>query len=259
MKIGLCIGGGGSRGYAVVPIIQKLLSEGIRFDAVSGCSVGSIIGSYLALNGNLDDFENEISKINQFKFLRLIDFAGRKKSSILYGKKIKKFLNKEILKEKKFSDLKIPLFINSTDLSTGKPYYFQEGFLIDGVMSSIAIPGVFPPYLYQGKILVDGGVCESLPIRILKEKVDKIIAVSLNEVGISNIKIGLSDVLFKSLSIMMNQNVEFQDDPEVKFLKPVFTGKEANFLKFYKHSSYFQLGKKVIDEKIQEIKEWIGK
>ena len=85
---------------------------------------------------------------------------------------------KKIIDEKYFSDTKIPLTIIATDLKTGKEIKIKKGKLIDAVLASISIPGIFPPYKIDDKLLVDGGISNPTPIDVADEMgADIIIAV----------------------------------------------------------------------------------
>ncbi len=179
-KLGLCLGGGAARGYSLIPIIQKLSRDGVVPDAVSGASIGSIIGAYYCLNGEVDSLLEEIKKMSKKDFAKLIDLNNPTKSAIK-GRRIKKLLQDKFFGNKTFDDLKIPLVIVATDIASFTPVYFTKGKLIDAIMASSSIPGIFPPYKIDGKLYIDGGVSKHIPYKILftKFNVKKVVAVDL--------------------------------------------------------------------------------
>ncbi len=175
-KIGLVLGGGGAKGLASIGVLNVLLSKKIPIHCVAGTSIGSLIGAYYAINLEVKTLEDLVNKMNKKDFIKLIDLTSPKKS-LIGGRKIKRFL-KKIINKKYFSDTKIPLTIVATDLRTGKEIRLKKGKLIDAIMASISIPGIFPPYKINDRLLVDGGISNPTPIDVIDEMgADIIIAV----------------------------------------------------------------------------------
>jgi NTE family protein len=99
---------------------------------------------------------------------------------LIKGEKVKKLLI-EWLGEATFSDTKIPLRTIATDIITGKQEVFSAGPLVDAVQASMAIPSMFKPIEYKDKILVDGGICNPVPVDIVRQMgADIVIAVNLD-------------------------------------------------------------------------------
>lgn len=87
-KIGLALGSGAVRGYAIVPILKKLEKEGIEISAISGSSIGALIGAYYSLHGEVDSFMSISKNLTRKDFLKLVDL-NNPKVSMIKGKKIK--------------------------------------------------------------------------------------------------------------------------------------------------------------------------
>jgi len=263
-KIGLALSGGAARGYSQIPIIQKINKEEIKIDIVSGSSAGALIGAYFALYGEVDSLIEKLKKMSWKDWLKLIDFQNPKKS-LIKGKKIKKFLEKEFFQDKKFDDTKIKLIIVATDVQNNKPVYFTSGKIIDAVMYSLAIPGVFPLGEYKDKILTDGQVSEHLPVEILfKKGAKKVIGVDV----LKNIKIDINEIKKSSLNLLLalfyrGLLTSKISDPKNTFIfAPNFTKKDTkigNNLRFDKIKANIEPGENILNKEWKEFKKWLEK
>lgn len=176
-KIGLALGGGGAKGFAHIGVLRALEELEIKIDIVSGTSIGAVIGA-LHCSG-LNSFEIELL-IKQSPWKKFIDFNFPKKGFVK-GDKFENYL-RYILDSKTFSDLKKPFFVTSTDILNSQEVIFNKGDLVKAVRASISIPGIFNPVGLNNRVLVDGGVLDNLPFKLLKENgAKKIIAVNLKK------------------------------------------------------------------------------
>jgi NTE family protein len=174
-KVGLVLGGGGARGLAHIGVLKVLEENNIPIDFVSGTSIGAIIGALYCLGKKPSEIEEIAKKIN---WKNIFDF-GFSLKGIIKGKKIEDYL-RDIFEEKSFSDLKIPFFATAVDINESTEVVFNKGDLTNAVRASISIPGIFKPIMNNGRVLVDGGVLDNLPIKVLKENgAEVIIAVNL--------------------------------------------------------------------------------
>jgi len=173
----LALGGGGSRGIAHIGVIQELETNGIEIIGIAGTSIGSIIGALFALGHPTDEMRELFQKVDQSK---LFGFPFSDGPGLLGYKGIKDFLVQHI-GTKTFADTKIPFKIATTDLHTNTVEYLSHGPLVEAILSSIAIPGVFPPIIREHQLFVDGGVLDPVPVRAARSLNlnAKIIAVTL--------------------------------------------------------------------------------
>jgi len=172
-KIGLVLSGGGARGIAHIGIIKVLRENNIPINVIAGSSMGAFVGAAYSASLNIDEIEKKALMFNQKKFFHLYDFSL--KSGLIKGEKVEQFI-KSFIKANDFSELKIPLVVNATDLSTGKEVIFNKGNLIHAVRASMNFPGFFVPKKINNHYLVDGGVVNPMPISLLQDKnVDTII------------------------------------------------------------------------------------
>ena len=201
MRVGLSLGGGGAHGYAHIGAIRALEEAGIKVDLINGTSIGAVIGGAYALYSDLDKIvrlvEEIIASVN-VRYFNIFRFSGQMsqpvlrnwlagavgnvvnlRSGILTHKTSLRALEM-IFGDHEFSDMRIPFSAIATDLMTWKTVVIKEGRLIDGMLSSISIPGVFPPVASRGQLLVDGGVLANVPVSELRQEgADFVIAVRL--------------------------------------------------------------------------------
>jgi len=173
MKISLVLSGGGARGYAHIGVIEELKSQGFEIVSISGTSMGAVVGGVEAC-GALDKYKEWVMSLD---FLDIFKFY--KPPFKLDGNKIIQKL-KEIAGECKIEELPIKFTAVATDLTKKKEIWFQKGDLWTAIKASSAIPGVFEPVKLNGRILVDGGVLNLMPVApVMSDMSDIIVAVNL--------------------------------------------------------------------------------
>lgn len=165
-KVGLALSGGAARALSHVGVLEVLEEIGIKPRAISGTSMGAIIGAFYSMGITTDEMKSYIKSMNWKSFLLFSDLA-LSKTGIINGGKIEEVL-KKFLGSKTFSDCKIPFCCVATDLVKKEKVILSEGKLIDAVRASISIPGFISVVYLNDKILVDGGIIEPLPVESLK-------------------------------------------------------------------------------------------
>ncbi|MEN8240316.1 MAG: patatin-like phospholipase family protein [Chloroflexota bacterium] len=179
MEIALALGGGGVKGAAHLGVLEVLDREGFEIQALAGTSVGGLIGAVYLCGVSPQEIKDE------FRDLELTKLYGRQKGdepSLLGFEGITKILS-NFLGDRTFADLPIPFATTAVDLDRGEVIIFNEGPLIDAVLASTAVPGVFPARRWKGRLLVDGGVLCPVPIRPVRELRSDLplVAVALNQ------------------------------------------------------------------------------
>jgi NTE family protein len=160
MKITLALSGGGVKGFAHIGTLRVLEKEGYQIRGVSGTSAGGLVGALYASGYTPDEMEARLRGIDQgILFSRL---PGDEPS--LLGFSGAAAILSELLGERTFDDLRIPLAITATDLSTGMPMIIKSGHLMDAVLATSAVPGIFPAHKLDGHLLVDGGITIPIPV-----------------------------------------------------------------------------------------------
>ena len=160
-RVALVLGSGGARGYAHLGAVQELRARGHQIVAVSGTSMGAVVGGLVAA-GKDDEFATWASTLTQRRAIRLADptWSG---GGAATAERLMAALD-EIVGEVLIEDLPIPFTAVATDLAARREVWFQRGPLIPAIRASIASPGLFTPAVVDGRILVDGGLLNPLPL-----------------------------------------------------------------------------------------------
>jgi NTE family protein len=160
MNITLALGGGGVKGFAHIGVLRILENEGFKISAIAGTSVGGLIGTLYAAGLSPDEMETRLRQIDQGNLFSRMHGDG---PALLGLARVTEILQ-ELLLERTFNDLRIPLAVTATDLTTGLPVVIKTGKLLDAILATSAVPGVFPPHMMGGHVLVDGGVTNPVPV-----------------------------------------------------------------------------------------------
>lgn len=176
--VALTLGSGGARGYAHIGAIEVLEERGYEIIAISGCSMGALIGGVYSA-GKMKDYKDWVTGLGQFDVLRLLDITLNSVGAIR-GEKVFTVV-REMLGDIRIEDLPLPYTAVATDLLAHKEIWFQEGPLEQAIRSSIAIPGLITPVVMNGRVLVDGALLNPLPIMpTIAAHADLIFAVNLS-------------------------------------------------------------------------------
>jgi NTE family protein len=193
--VALALGSGGARGYAHIGAIEVLNERGYEIIAISGCSMGALVGGMYAA-GKLQQYKDWVTGLGQFDVLRLLDVTFSAVGAIR-GDKIFSIVS-DILGDTRIEDLPIAFTSVATDLLGHKEIWFQEGPLDQAIRASVAIPGVVTPLVLNGRVLVDGATLNPLPIvPTISAHADLIVAVNL--AGEDDRRQRLTDAAFASL------------------------------------------------------------
>ncbi len=284
-KIGIALGCGGARGLAHIGVLKALQKNKIKVDIVAGSSIGAIIGALFSLNPDayscekiVSDFlkREELTKLNCFivetntKENRLIferSFAFVKDIYLWNLRIIKKWLIdpkpfrrliSDLLRNSNFRDLKIPFICVACDLRTGQVVNLDSGSLVDAVLSSSAIPGIFPPMKFDGRFLIDGGIIEAVPACAARQSgANFVVGVDVSEKIISEDVSNKSiDVFFRAQEIrkyhlnhLKLKNCDFVISPEVE---------QVNWADFSQGSFCIRKGQEKTEKLISELNKRIN-
>lgn len=177
MRIALALGSGGARGYVHIGVIRELEARGHEVAGVSGASMGAVVGALYAA-GELDGFEEWVRGLSQRDVLRLLDvsFAG---GGAIRANKIMAVIA-SMLDGARIEDMRIPFTAVATDLRARREVWFTRGPADVAVRASFAIPSVITPALVNGRLIIDGGVTNPVPLEPLAPvDADLLLAVSL--------------------------------------------------------------------------------
>lgn len=215
-KIGLALGSGGARGFAHLGVLKVLNEAGVPIDFIAGSSMGALIGAFYSSGLDLDNLY-KIAKA--FKRKYYLDFTVPKMGFIA-GHRVKELI-RIFTHGKNIEDLKIPLSVIATDLTKGERVVFTRGPIADAVRASIAIPGIFVPEKKDGRLFVDGGVIDRIPVQVVKEMgADFVIAVDVSRVKKNESISTIFDVILQSIDILQEELVKYRKVDTDVLLRP---------------------------------------
>ena len=176
--VALALGTGGARGLAHIGAIEAIEATGYRIIAVSGSSIGALIGGVYAA-GKLDVYRDWVCALQKMDVLKLVDWT-LSGAGLIKGERIIDVL-RELIGEVNIEELTIPFTAVATDLDREREVWLTRGPLFDAIRASIAIPTIFRPHPVNGHRLVDGGLMNPLPLTpLLQSPSDYTVAVNVN-------------------------------------------------------------------------------
>ena len=164
MDIVVALGGGGSRGFAHVGVLRRLEQEGYHIRAAAGASAGGIIAALYAAGYSPDEMEASFTELDQSKLFGRTSKDGPGLLGLSGAEKVLE----NYFGTRRFEDLKLPCAVVAVDLQTGREVVLSQGRVVDAIMATIAVPGIFTPKEYQGMQLVDGAVLNPVPVSVAR-------------------------------------------------------------------------------------------
>jgi len=258
--LSLALGGGGARGIAHIHVLEVLDEMGIKPVAISGSSVGAMIGAAYASGmsglevrqyvidtfGNKGQFLTRLWRELPSSVGELVSRGWPKIGELDAERVLRAFMPKQV--PDSFEDLKIPLIITATDFYGQKGLNINKGSINNAVAASIAIPAVFKPVKVNGIICIDGGIANPVPFDQLYDKADILLAIDV--VGSPQGKPGESpsriESLFGASQLMMQTTTSMKliiRPPEILLRPDVNSYRVHDFFKAEKilrETEYFK-------------------
>ncbi len=167
--VGLVLGGGGLRCWLHLGVVTALSKANIPIDVIGGTSSGAIAAGYYAMYGAyqksdkvLDELADIVRQTISFKNLTwpaISFFSGK-----YYTEKLQSIFGKT-----RIENLCTPCFFITCNLTKSKQVVIRKGYVWKGIRSSTAIPAIYPPVVIKGKLHLDGGIMNNLPVDIMKK------------------------------------------------------------------------------------------
>ena len=213
--LGIALGGGGSRGFAHLGILQALKERGVTPDVVSGTSAGSIAGALYA------GCKNPYDAYQLLKKTKFSDFTKfHLPTDGLFSFDNLRLKLEKLIPAKNFEDLDIPLYVCVTNFNEGHAEYLNKGPLHIAIQASCAIPVLIAPVKIKNVFYVDGGLVDNLPVRPLVRRCKKIIGVNISLYE----KIDKIDSLFqvatRTFQISLDNNVRYNKSKCHFYIEP---------------------------------------
>ena len=179
-RVALVLGSGGARGIAHVGVIRELLSRGYEITAVSGASMGALIGGVWAA-GKLDEYCEWAEQLDYLDMVRLLD-VSLLDPGVIKGDKLFDRI-RQIVGDCRIEQLPVPYTAVASSLTARREVWFQRGDLITAIRASCAIPSLFKPVKMHGQLLVDGAVLNPLPLAPAGAAAQADLVVAVNVLG----------------------------------------------------------------------------
>lgn len=239
-KFGLALGGGAALGAAHIGVMKALEEMELKPDMISGTSIGAFVAAHIAFGTPVETLEEIALDLDWLD----ISAFQLSKMGLLNNKKLGQKILDELGKVR-IEDSPIPLSMIATNISTGEKVTLTEGPLYKAVMASTCLPGIFSPVEWNDMLLVDGFLCENIPISPLRDQgAERILAVDLTTNREYSTPEDLIDLLSNTFDIGLNNMIKQQnDEEEVEWIQPRLSA--------YNKSDTRQT-RKLIDEGYQE-------
>lgn len=160
-SVALALGGGGARGLAHLGVLRALEERGYTIEAIAGCSMGGVLGALVGSGLSIDAI---IDLMAGTHFHDILDFGAM--GGLIGGKGIDKFLREHV--RESFEDLDIPLKVTSVDVQRGTLVILGSGPLVPALRATSALPGILSPVEHLGRVLIDGGLLNNLPVDVVR-------------------------------------------------------------------------------------------
>jgi NTE family protein len=158
----LALSGGGAHAAAHCGVLLGLERAGIPLAGITAVSGASLVAAAWAGGADMRRFVEQAATLHPWMWVR--GWGG----GLLSGSRLGALID-EWLPVTRFEELKVPLVVVATDVDSGEAVVFRDGSVRDAVRASCSFPGFFPPYHWNGRRLVDGGVSEVVPVRRARE------------------------------------------------------------------------------------------
>ena len=251
--IGVALGGGFARGIAHIGVLKVLEEEGIPIAAVTGTSVGALIGACYCSGLSCEEMDKVARSVRFTTFARWtisrFGFAS--------NDRMVEFLSRT-LKVKTFEEFKIPLGVTATDFNNGEGVVFHSGSIIDPVRASCAYPGMFLPVEIRGRYLVDGMLSHPVPTRPLREMgAERVIAVHLKGTWAKGgAPRHLFDVIGQSFAIAQDAMSSLWRDAADLVVEPDVAG--FGYDDFKRADDLVKSGEAAMRTALPQVRKWLG-
>ncbi len=215
-RLALVLSGGGNAGICQVPFMQRLVDIGVRPDLVVGTSVGALNGAFMAFHPHdiheLPDIWRALRDRKMWD--RNVFSIGRnllRRRMSLYSNQFLRELITPLVDVDDIHAAEIPLYISAASLNRGEKHVFRSGSVIDAILASCAVPGLFPPMQIGSEWYVDAGVVTGLDLQTaIDQGATEILAVDLGAPPPPRRPRGIIDVLSRSMDIAVEQRTRYE-------------------------------------------------
>ncbi|MDT8321915.1 MAG: patatin-like phospholipase family protein [Xanthomonadales bacterium] len=215
-RVGLALGGGAILGAAHIGVLRALDEAGIEICAISGTSIGAMIAALHAFGKSSDEIADIARELDWLDMSSLSVSRYGLLSNEKMGRQFEKAVG-----DVRIEDAETPLAIIATDIGSSDKIVLTKGSAAQAIIASSCVPGIVAPVEVDGRMLVDGGLVENVPISPLRGMgAEKVIAVDLNAKREYRKPDGLLDVLLNSLDIALDNATRIITDEADLLITP---------------------------------------
>ena len=258
-KVGLALSGGGALGIAHIGVLQVFEENNIPIDVVTGTSMGSLVGGMYCAGIST---QTMLERICNFKTNRMLD-VELFKGGIIAGKKVVEYLQQTLGEDIDFNieNLNKPYAAVACDLMTGDKVVMDSGDLFDAIRASISVPGIFSPFKKDGKVLVDGGIVDNMPVEDARRLgADIVIGVDVNcfyhKKGNLNRVVSVTSNSIARMLVTISEQKQDKGDVYIKVPQPTKVTPTSFTKECAMHS--IASGRRAAEQAMPEIKKLLG-
>ncbi len=262
IRVGLALGAGAARGWAHIGVLKVLEDEKIPIDMISGASMGALVGGIYAAKpcvSHLKQYTIDLFPSKKAARKKIFDYV-LPFQGVLKGQKAMQLVA-DAADNADFLDLQIPAFFVGVDILSGEEVLMDRGDISHAIRASISIPGIFQPFRYNGRWIVDGGLLNPVPVDCLIQKgADKVIAVCVeksNQMGGSSDKPpSIMSVISKTIGIVHGRAIgRFAEQSDIVIYPDV---QGFAWDDFHKGEILMQRGVDAARERLEEIRNLVS-
>ncbi|MEA3489297.1 MAG: patatin-like phospholipase family protein [Candidatus Omnitrophota bacterium] len=248
----LVLGGGSARGLCNIGVLRVMERyfgrDNLPFDMIIGTSIGSLIGAAYSMGMTVDELEEMALG---FAWPKLVDL-GLYSTGLIKGDKLETIIN-DCVDEGKFSDMRIPFALTTTDIETGEELIHDSGDLVKLIRASCSWPGIFSAVQIDGRLLVDGGVRNSVPTKMAYQNGATFVVAVNPGFAVKNQKINnLIQVVIQTVQIMGEELNSYQSEVADIAIKPDL--KDIDQFEFEKAGTIIREGELAAEASIKKLK-----
>lgn len=221
--IGLALGAGALRGLAHIGVLQVLEREGIPIDIVTGTSIGAIVGGAYVAGRTPDEMSRIVRELQELAYFDVT----LPRMGVVAGKRVLRLCG-QLTHGKSFEQARLPFAVVTCALDTGDEIVLNTGPMDEAIRASISVPGIFVPVDINGRLCVDGGLCNRIPVSVARAMgADRVIAVDVGYRGqpveprnLIEIVMQAYDILEWQVAQERSNSADIMISPDVRDMNP---------------------------------------
>lgn len=278
VRVGIALGSGAALGHSLIGVLKALEREHVPVDLLAGTSMGALVGGFYALGMPVAEIEEVALRLDKAWMIENLFWdITIPRSGFFGGTTLLRFL-RSYHGEREFQDLEVPFSCVATDIETGEEVVLKEGRVAEAIRASCGLPLVFNPLFLNGRYLVDGGLVNPVPTRVVSEMgADILVSVNLTlpageRKSVYNRRLrekekatlplpkalkapGLFSVLFKMIYTMEYEIARSRVDLGHVVIHPEI--RQFGWTEMYRAKELIELGEEACEEALPKIKSYL--